>query len=104
MEDLKQKFPSKCWDCEFARRTWSIKLEDKGYVGCSYILSSNFYKKEEKKINDLFEYTDVDSIQEGWITQRRPLDRSEDGGGSTFNLQPILHSVENCKIYEKRNK
>lgn len=97
-----EQFPSKCWDCEFARRTWSEELEDQGFTGCSYILNSYFHKNGEKSVSDLFDHTDVDSIREGWITQRRPLDRSENGGGSTFNLQPIMHSVKNCKLYEKR--
>ena len=55
-----------------------IELEKQGFVGCSYLLNKNINlantclkNREDRETSDLFEFTDVNEINEGWIINKR---------------------------------
>ena len=71
-------YPSKCWTCNLARATWSPKLEEDGYVGCTYLLDKWLIDKDidertEEDLNDFAKFSEMGEAGLGWISQSQPF-------------------------------
>lgn len=96
-EEIKERFPSTCWDCSYARATWSEELEKQGMCGFTFPIQD--YNEENRVI---FEITDVESFGEGWIySSRKPFLRGKEYEGILGNFQPILSNVKSCKSFKQ---
>ena len=97
LEKAKKEFPSKCWECEHARRPWSRSNEEKGWVGCSYPYRNNHhhvdgFMPEKAKISGT-----------GWVDLRAwPFHQSS---GALTNFVLLNNRVTECsKFLQKKDR
>ena len=87
-ETVSAKYPSICYTCKNSRKTWSIALQNNGYVGCcSYVK----YDCSHEIVESAYE------IAEGWVDLRsRPFTKPS---GITTNIQLITKETKKCSKY-----
>ena len=87
--EVKEKFPSICHNCEFARRPASDKNRDKGYVGCAKFL--------EKQSHGFV--TEGEELAEGWVDLKARVFSKP--SGVITNYQLLTLGIKKCKLFEQ---
>lgn len=90
-EKIMSEYPSICYTCICARKPWSSKFRDEGWMGCTIML------------RDEYGYAAVGEAKElatGWVDLRsKPF--SKEGSGIVTNNMLLTLGVEHCRMYEQ---
>lgn len=106
------KYPSACYTCKWARRTWSTTLQSDGYVGCAYPAAlCGQRERQGKSGEDVFDHMvyniigEADVVATGWVLLSvAPFGTSEGsfGSGISTNHQLITHQVRQCGAHDAK--
>lgn len=93
IDNIQEDWPSICYSCNNARKTWAEELHLEGYVGCCGRAIPYPYTFDYDVIKD------GETIAEGWVDLGcSPFNKCS---GIFTNFQLITRMIKICKKYNK---
>lgn len=92
IDEIKEKYPSICYNCDKARKPASDENTKKGYVGCCIrVIDGNL---------DYYEINEAKEIAEGWVDLKSNINLGK-GSGIISNLQLLTLEVKSCRQFKQ---
>lgn len=94
LEEIKEKYPSICYNCRHSRKPASNENTKKGYVGCCIRVLNN-------EQLDWTEINEAEEIGEGWVDLKSDVTLDK-GSGVITNFQLLTLKVNSCDQYTEK--
>jgi len=89
---IKEQYPSICYDCQYARRPWSNEFRNEGYVGCCLRALDPPRDHHEIEVGE--------AVASGWVDLKSDI-WNDKGSGMVTNEQLVTLGIKSCKAFIK---
>lgn len=100
-ENIKEKYPSICYNCYFSRKPASDENRDKGYVGCC-IRALEQHQFKGGRIRDYEIINEAKEVAEGWVDLRSSVFGEK--SGIITDMMLLTKEVKSCDMYEFKER